>query len=330
MANVTGGYSGSPEDERYTRRGSGAGKFQRPGTPNQVAQAQEMAGDWLAQIMASLGIGGQTQPKVTGDVDLPSVEPTYGGGGRNSGAGGGRVTVGATGPAPLRRDVIPGAGQRMQQLMGGFPTGRLGLGAGIIPGVTTGLSELAAGRPVGAAGALAGAGVGGVMGYGAARFIPGPLGKVAQLAFPFFGAQFGAGQGAAAAEYGRQKVTGEPTKGKEEEIASQLALQQKLSDLGLDRFRTATGIETSAVKDLTKFYSDQAYLDLQRNLPLVNQMKNADLVRQQALLASQGNQLARLSVLGTAGQLAVGGQAQTGETLRTMMTSNPYANAVLR
>jgi hypothetical protein len=59
-------------------------------------------------------------------------------------------------------------------------------------------------------------------------------------------------------------------------------------------------------------------------------MKNADLVRQQALLASQGNQLARLSVLGTAGQLAAGGQAQTGETLRTMINANPYANVVLR
>jgi len=226
----------------------------------------------------------------------------------------------------------------MQQLMGGLgglPTGRLGLGAGIIPGVTTGLSELAAGRPVGAAGAVAGAGAGGLLGAAAARFIPttgrfGLVGKAAQVALPFLGAQFGAGQGAAAAEYGRQKVTGEPTKGKEEEIASQLALQQKLSDLGLDRFRTATGIETGAVKDLSKFYSDQQYLDLQRNLPLVNQMKNADLVRQQALLASQGNQLARLSILGTAGQLAAGAQGESGATLRTMLTSNPYANAVLR
>lgn len=226
----------------------------------------------------------------------------------------------------------------MQQLMGGLggiPTGRLGLGAGIIPGVTTGLSELAAGRPVGAGGALAGAGLGGLLGAGAARFIPttgrfGLVGKAAQVALPFLGAQLGAGQGAAAAEYGRQQLTGIPTKGKEEEVASQLALQQKLSDLGLDRFRTATGIETGAVKDLSKFYSDQAYLDLQRNLPLVNQMKNADLVRQQALLASQGNQLARLSILGTAGQLATGAQGESGATLRTMLTSNPYANAVLR
>ena len=59
-------------------------------------------------------------------------------------------------------------------------------------------------------------------------------------------------------------------------------------------------------------------------------MKNADLVRQQSLIASQGNQLARLNILNTAGNLAQGAQSQGGETLRTMLTSNPYANAVLR
>jgi hypothetical protein len=59
-------------------------------------------------------------------------------------------------------------------------------------------------------------------------------------------------------------------------------------------------------------------------------MKNADLIRQQSLLASQGQQLGNLSVLGTAGQLATGGQSETGATIRTMLTANPYANAVLR
>ena len=137
----------------------------------------------------------------------------------------------------------------------------------------------------------------------------------------------GAAQGA---EYARMKLTNIPTKGKEGDFESQLAVQRALSDLGLSQFRTVTGIETSALKDLSKFHSDLDYQNLQRNLPLVNQMKNADVVRQQALLASQGNQLARLSVLGTAGQLAAGSQAQAGETLRTMMTSNPYANVVLR
>lgn len=331
MADVTGGYPGSPEDERFTRRGSGAGRFQRPGTPNQIAQAQGMAGDWLSGMMGSLGMGGQMLPKVTGDIGPSSVEPTYGGGGRGSGAGGGRVTVGATGGAPIPQGVMPGIGQRMQQI----PTGRLGLAGGLVPGVTTALSELSAGRPVGAAGAIGGAGVGGLLGAGAARFIPstgrfGLLGKAAQVALPFLGAQVGAGQGAAAAEYGRQAVTKIPTKGKEDEFASQVAAAEKMGEIGATEYRNQMGTYTSAIRDLSKYQSDLQYYDLQRNMPLVNQMKNADLIRQQSIIASQGQQLSNLSVLNTAGQLALGGQAETGATVRTMLTANPYANAVLR
>jgi hypothetical protein len=232
----------------------------------------------------------------------------------------------------LAGQTLQGAQQLMGDL-GALPFGRIGLVGGLIPGVTTAMTEAAAGRPVGAGGALGG----GILGGLGAAAITAPLkgrfglvGKAVRTVAPFLGAQLGAPLGAEGAEYARQQLTGMPTKGKEQEFASQIAAARTLSDLGLSQFRTQTGIETSAVKDLSKFYSDQAYLDLQRNLPIVNQMKNADLVRQQALLASQGNQLARLSVLGTAGQLAQGAQAETGATLRTMMTSNPYANAVLR
>jgi hypothetical protein len=282
-------------------------------------------------MMSSLGLGGQVQPKVTGDIGPSSVEPTYGGGGRGSGGGLGRVTIGATGGAPMPQGVMPGIGQSIQNI----PTGRLGLAGGLIPGVTTALSELGAGRPVGAAGAIGGAGVGGLLGAGAARFIPstgrfGLLGKAAQVALPFLGAQVGAGQGAAAAEYGRQAVTKIPTKGKEDELASQLALAEKQAELGMTQYRNNLGVQTSVIRDLSKYQSDLQYYDLQRNMPLVNQMKNADLIRQQSLIASQGQQLGNLSVLNTAGQLALGGQAQTGETVRTMLTANPYANAVLR
>ena len=334
MANVTGGYTGSPEDQSWTRRGSGAGKIQPPATLNSAAQAQGMANDWLRGMMGNLGLGAPVQPVVTGDVGASSVEPTYGGAGRGSGAGQGRVTAGATG-APGGTPASQKLAANLSQGIGSIPTGRLGLAGGIIPGVTTALNELSEGRPTGAAGAIGGAGVGGLLGAGAARFIPstgrfGLLGKAAQVALPFLGAQVGAQQGAAAAEYGRQSVTKIPTKGKEGEIASQLALAEKEAELGMTQFRNNLGVETSAIKDLSKYYSDQEYLNFQRNMPLVNQMKNADLVRQQSLIASQGNQLARMSILGTAGNLAQGAQSESGATLRTMLTSNPYANAVLR
>jgi hypothetical protein len=333
MADVTGGYTGSPEDERWTRRGSGAGKFQIPGTLNQAAQAQGMAGDWLENMKRSLGLNSQVQLKVTGDVGSTTVEPTYGGAGRGSGVGGGRVTVGATGGGGGvgPQGVMANIGRGINSI----PTGRLGLAGGLIPGVTTALSELGEGRPVGAAGALLGAGVGGVTAAGAARFIPstgrfGLIGKAAQIALPFLGAQIGAGQGAQAAEYGRQSVTKIPTKGNEGDFSSQLAAEAAMGELGATQYRNQMGTYTSAIRDLQKYSSDLQFYDLKRNMPLVNQMKNADLIRQQSLIASQGQQLSNLSVLSTAGQLATGGQAETGATIRTMLTANPYANAVLR
>jgi hypothetical protein len=215
------------------------------------------------------------------------------------------------------------------------PTGRLGLGVGLIPGVTTAMTQLGQGNQVGAAGALLGAGVGGVVGAGAARFIPskgplGLLGKAAQVALPFIGATVGAEQAAQGAEYARQSITKIPTKGKEGDFASQLAAQQAMGELGATQYRNNLGVQTSAIRDLQKYASDLQNYDLKRNLPLINQMKNADLIRQQSLLASQGQQLGNLSVLGTAGQLATGGQSETGATIRTMLTANPYANAVLR
>jgi hypothetical protein len=139
-----------------------------------------------------------------------------------------------------------------------------------------------------------------------------------------------ASMAARGAEDTRQEITGKPTNKREGEFATQMAINRQLAELGMTQFRNNLGVETGAIKDLSKFYSDQEYLNFQRNMPLVNQMKNADLVRQQSLIASQGNQLARLNLLSTAGNLAQGVQSQTGETLRTMLTSNPYANAVLR
>jgi hypothetical protein len=139
-----------------------------------------------------------------------------------------------------------------------------------------------------------------------------------------------ASMAARGAEDTRQDITGKPTNKREGEFATQMAVNRQLAELGMTQYRNNLNLDLSATKDLLKYTSDQEYLNNQRNLPLVNQMKNADLVRQQSLIASQGNQLSRLSLLNTAGNLAQGAQSQTGETLRTMLTSNPYANAVLR
>jgi hypothetical protein len=189
-------------------------------------------------------------------------------------------------------------------------------------------AEMEANRPLGAAAAL---GTGALTaGVGATL-----LKTRNPLAMAVGGGLLLAGQplanmAARGAEDTKQRITKEPTNKREGEFATQMAMAEKEAELGNTMYRNQMGTYTSAIRDLSKYQSDLQYYDLQRNMPLVNQMKNADLIRQQSIIASQGQQLSNLSVLNTAGQLALGGQAETGATVRTMLTANPYANAVLR
>lgn len=227
-------------------------------------------------------------------------------------------------------DYIRGGAQKAGAALQNVPVGRYGLAAGLVSPVMTAVEEAQAGRPTGAAGALIGGGAGAAIGAGIAKFIPGPLGKVAQAVLPAVGGMVGAPTVASASESIRQKATGEPTKGKEGEFKTQMAMAQQMGELGTTQYRNNLGVETSAIKDLSKYYSDQAFYDLQRTNPIIQQMKNADLVRQQALLNTQGQIQARLGVLATGGALAQGAQAETGATLRTALTSNPYAGSTLQ
>ena len=253
---------------------------------------------------------------------------------------------GATTIAP--RGVQPGASARAKQFaadalektktslgaagqfLSGIPTGRLGLIGGMIAPAMTAVQEAGAGRPTGALGALGGGAAGVAAGAAVAKMLPGPYGKIAGAVLPALGGLLGAPTAASAAESVRQKLTGEPTKGKEGEFSTQMAMAEKMGELGLSQYRTSLGVETSNIKDLSKFYSDQAFTDLQRNIPLINQIKNADLVRQQALLNTQGQINARLGVLATAGSMAQNAQNITGQTVMTAMQTNPYAGATLQ
>ena len=69
---------------------------------------------------------------------------------------------------------------------------------------------------------------------------------------------------------------------------------------------------------------------LQKMNPLIQKMKNAELVRQQALMNTQAGNYAMLGTVATAGRLATGAQAEAGANLRTAMTSNPYAGSVMQ
>jgi hypothetical protein len=80
------------------------------------------------------------------------------------------------------------------------------------------------------------------------------------------------------AESGKRSLTGDPTTGKDD-LKNQLAERGLISEQDLDIFGRTQGIQTSNIKDLTQFYSNQQYLDMQRMNPLIQKMKNADLVR---------------------------------------------------
>lgn len=240
-------------------------------------------------------------------------------------------------PQEFLRQRLRGGAQAAQSVLsevgpaimarGGY--GRAALGLGLAAGVPEAISELRAGRVAGAAGALGGGAVLGGLGLAVSR-IPHPVAKIAGVALPIVGGLLGAPAGAAAAtEATRQAVTGEPTRGKEGEYGTERARALQLAEDQISMLDRKLGVQTSNIKDLSKYYSDQAYMDTQRMLPLINKMKNADLIRQQALINTQGQNYAMLGTLATAGRLATGAQAETGATVRQALVSNPYSAANL-
>jgi hypothetical protein len=245
------------------------------------------------------------------------------------------ITPGSTIPAsPASRidkakDFAQNALTRTRGALGQVPLGGLGVMGGAVAPVLTAVSEAQAGRPTGALGALGlgAAGVGG--GALLAKMLPGTYGKIASAVLPAIGGLIAAPAGASLAESAKRSATGDPIAGKDD-LKNTLAERGLISDQDLDIFSRSQGIQTSNIKDLTQFYSNQQYLDMQRMNPLIQKMKNADLVRQQALMATQGQQYAMLGTLATAGKLATGSQAEMGATLRTALQSNPYASANLQ
>jgi hypothetical protein len=219
--------------------------------------------------------------------------------------------------------------------IGALPAGRIGLLGGMVSPALTAVEEAQAGRPTGALGALGGGLTGLAAGTVAGRVlasapgVPGLIGKAAQVALPVLGGMIGAPTGASVAEKTKRSMTGDPISGVTD-LKNTLAERGLISDQDLSILERTYGINTSNIKDLTQFYSNQAYLDMQRMNPLIQQMKNADLVRQQALLNTQGQNYAMLGTLATAGRLATGSQAELGATVRSALTSNPFSSSNLQ
>lgn len=76
--------------------------------------------------------------------------------------------------------------------------------------------------------------------------------------------------------------------------------------------------------------SEQRILEAQKMLPTINRLKDAELVRQQAINASNTQNYMQMGVVANAGKLALGAQLQAGANFRTALTANPYANSTMQ
>jgi hypothetical protein len=222
--------------------------------------------------------------------------------------------------ATLRRP-LQGARESAQKFLGkyAFPVGAI---AASVPAIMTAKEEVEAGRPTGALGALAPAALSTA---GAAMLGKGGLpGTAIGLGLMGLGAIL-PGAGAAAAESVRQSVTGKPTKGKEAEFSTQLAMRGQLMDQDLGMLDRSLGIQTSQIKDLTQFYNQAQVEQFKAMAPEIEKAKMNDFARYQSAMALQGRIRGQLNVLQTAGNLAEGQQAGMYNLTATALQNNPYA-----
>jgi len=222
--------------------------------------------------------------------------------------------------ATLRRP-LQGARESAQKFLGkyAFPVGAI---AASVPAIMTAKEEVEAGRPTGALGALAPAALSTA---GAAMLGKGGLpGTAIGLGLMGLGAIL-PGASAQGAEAVRQSVTGKPTKGKEAEFSTQLAMRGQLMDQDLGMLDRTLGVQTSQIKDLTQFYNQAQVEQFKAMAPEIEKAKMNDFARYQSAMALQGRIRGQLNVLQTAGNLAQGQQAGMYNLTATALQNNPYA-----
>lgn len=224
--------------------------------------------------------------------------------------------------------------------LGAVPTGRLAALGGMVAPAMTAIEEAQAGRPTGALGALGGGAIGTLGGVALGRTalgglaamsgVAGLVGKVGQAALPIVGGMLGAPTGAQAAESVRQKTTGEPTKGKEGEFSTQMAMRGQILNQNLDALDRSAAVQLQATKDLTTFHNQAALQQYKAMAPELEKTKMNDFARYQTAMALQGQIQGQLGTLATAGALAQGAQAGNYALVQTALTNNPYAGATLQ
>ena len=227
----------------------------------------------------------------------------------------------------------------------GIPTalkGRAGMIGSGAAGLGVAANLLGQQQPLGAVTSLGGSVIGGKIGAG----LGGRFGTVGRGVGGFIGAGLGgliAGEGA---EMAKAAVTGagkgtapggtEPpayipgTNIPLNETARYLESQKAIGNQQLDLYKGYSAADRAGMKDIIQ-HSMETQIQLSKRLdPIIQQSKDKDMVRTQALLNTQGNVDARLGMLATQGALAKGAQAEAGALARTFASTNPYIQAAVR
>lgn len=322
--------TGSTEDPRITQSGGGQSSIpamgagggggvdvRRPITGTQVELAEQTrrgGGQSTIPAMGAAGGGGGTNTPTT---------PARGG----AGGGGG----GSTPPNdPSNPNARGGALNSLGNLFGGAlnkenigrNVGRLGYLGPVAAAAQSYMED----KPVEAlAGGAAGLGTTALV-RAAGRTVKGPIGTVLQVAAPIvgLGAQQLAG-GAAQKAYQRETGSGDLN-----ELSTQLGRLEKLQALGLEGNIATLNAVNAGTKDMLTHSMETEKTYMQAMFPLLEQQRNNDVVRQQQIMNSMGQNYAMLGSVATTGKLALGAQANAGANLRAMMQAAPYANSVLQ
>ena len=260
------------------------------------------------------GSGGNVPPTAP-----PTSGSAGGGGGKKGGSGGGKGK-----PAPRS----PQGPNPMKNVL--MDRGLL-LGGGTLMGASSGIGEMLQGNMVGGATSAATGGALGATGAALLRSRSMPakvVGGLLSVASPAIGSMLGD-----RAETAYAEATGTAPKGSDSEAAQKAAgrtTREKDAEVDLRINKAQLDQNKAAIQDLMKFEQDLMIQSLKRQEPIIERMKRNELVRNQAMANTMTGNMAMLGTLATAGKLAQGAQDQAGANFRTALTSNPYANNVMR
>ena len=299
--------------------GYGGGAPGAPGNLGGVGAPVSFAGS----VSPSVRISGGNNPT---SVAVPDI--SLGGGGNLNNAGMMERARAMTGQA---RNMMDGMHTRVvnnSQRGGLFPRSAL-LGSALMGGIVPGAQAIQRGDAVEGVATI---GTTAVLAAGVNKFAQGIKNPYAKIGTMAVGGLLSGGIAQGVGQVAEDVVGGITGKGTSEGAGRKRNVKDARNQAEVIRTLSGAAMEAplQAQIQLGEAAMNNRILESQKMLPIINQMKNADLVRQQAINASNTQNYMQMGVVATAGKLALGAQEQAGANLRTAMTANPYANSTMQ